>query len=128
MVRYAANTVYKIRRDTTCQCISCEHTGIFQQGGTGNSVPLLLHRSWNIRPRVYCAQTPRYFSNFLENSSCTSSAKFDPHSFKSNGRLTKSKGFRHVYAKDTKPIYDDDAYLVSTDDDKKKKYELNDKA
>ena len=57
-----------------------------------------------------------------------SSAKFAPHSFKSNGRLTKSKGFRHVYAKDTKPIYDDDAYLVSTDDDKKKKYELNDKA
>ena len=42
-------------------------------------------------------------------------------------QLAKSKGFRHVYAKDTKPI-DDDAYLVSTDDDEKKKYELNDKA
>ena len=40
-------------------------------------------------------------------------------------QLAKSKGFRHVYAKDTKPI-DDDAYLVSTDDDEKKKYKLND--
>ena len=37
-------------------------------------------------------------------------------------QLAKSKGFRHVYAKDTKPI-DDDAYQVSTDDDKKKNKE-----
>jgi hypothetical protein len=40
-------------------------------------------------------------------------------------QLAKSKGFRHVYSRDMKPI-DDDAYLVSTDDDEKKKYELND--
>ena len=39
----------------------------------------------------------------------------------------KSKCFRHVYAKGMKPI-DNDAYLVSTDDDEKKKYEWNNKA
>jgi hypothetical protein len=42
-------------------------------------------------------------------------------------RLRNSKGFTHVYTEDTKQI-DDDAYLVSTDDDEKKKFELNDKA
>ena len=43
--------------------------------------------------------------------------------------VAKSKGLWHAqYAKNTKPI-DNDAYLVSTDDDKKKMtYELNDKA
>ena len=36
-------------------------------------------------------------------------------------------GMCSYYAKDMKPI-DDDAYLVSTDDDDKKKYQLNDMA
>ena len=41
--------------------------------------------------------------------------------------LAKSKGFRHVYANDTKPC-SDAVYLTSTHDEEKKKYEDNDKA
>jgi hypothetical protein len=42
-------------------------------------------------------------------------------------QLPKSKGFRHVYAKDTKP-YTDDFYLTTKDKAIKKIYKLNNKA